>query len=107
MQAFESTVLNWPKAEQTRKISKNASFRSNEKLTQGNSKNSRLAKLKDFEALHRRYLEEAGLGYRHPEEEDMLNDLFAIARILRRWQIPTIIDPAALGMGSLWGAKGT
>lgn len=35
----------------------------------------------------------------------MERDLFAVARLLRRWNIDLAIDPEALGMASLWGVN--
>ena len=105
MAAFEEEILEWPKRERTRAPSKASAFRGSTALIEGNSQESREERIEEFAAAHPDYVRGAAAGHSHFEEEDMARDLFAVACLLRHWDVRLAIDPEALGMASLWGGN--
>jgi hypothetical protein len=105
MAAFEEQILKWPKHDRTRAPSKASAFRGSTGLIEGNSQESRAERIEEFTTAHDEYVRETAAGYSHFEEEDMARDLFAVARVLRHWNVSLSIDPEALGMASLWGGN--
>lgn len=103
--AFEKICLGLAAKERTRAPSKRETFARHADLMPGLSPESRQKRLKAFEKKNRDYLQHVALLRDHPEEQDMLKDMLAIASILKRWNIECAIEPEALGLASLWGRK--